>query len=341
MQRKTAVSLFLSLAVSVILIGILLSRVEVNDFIGTFTRIHYPALLLFMLIALVASSLRAWRYKWLLYPLPVGWRDIFLVTFIRNLFVDLLPARIGSLSYIYVLNKSLKYRFENAASSFVVAFVFDFITLPPFLAFALISVGIGSSQFSGISLLLASFLFLIIVILIFWKLVELISFFLRIFNFLTASLRWGEKGWVKVVQEKSKLTQRELIRIKQDRNHWFLFFLSLGIRLAKYFSLYVLLFALLRSQGFHWDDLSFAKTILGITGAEMTSILPIKGIGGFGTWESAWALTLTLLGFESRIAILSSGVHLITNLFEYLLGISSILTLTYLSFRRTKTTLTT
>ena len=34
-----------------------------------------------------------------------------------------------------------------------------------------------------------------------------------------------------------------------------------------------------------------------------------------------------LLGFKSQIAILSSGVHLITNLFEYFLGILSILIL--------------
>jgi hypothetical protein len=73
--------------------------------------------------------------------------------------------------------------------------------------------------------------------------------------------------------------------------------------------------------------------ILGITGAELTSILPIKGLGGFGTWESAWALTLTQLGFESRIAILSSGIHLISNLFEYILGLASILILSSPRYR--------
>jgi hypothetical protein len=107
----------------------------------------------------------------------------------------------------------------------------------------------------------------------------------------------------------------------------------MGIRLAKYSALFLLLYALLRSHGFSLESLSFSKTILGITGAELTSALPIKGIGGFGTWESAWALTLMLMGFEKRIAILSSGVHLITNLFEYVLGFASIL---FLSLIRSK-----
>jgi len=72
-------------------------------------------------------------------------------------------------------------------------------------------------------------------------------------------------------------------------------------------------------------ELRFWKLILGINGAELTSVLPIKGLAGFGTWESAWALTMGMMGFEERIAILSGlGVHLVTNLFEYALGIGSL-----------------
>jgi hypothetical protein len=67
----------------------------------------------------------------------------------------------------------------------------------------------------------------------------------------------------------------------------------------------------------------------------MTGYLPIKGIGGFGTWESGWALTLMLLGFEKKTAILSSGIHLVTNLFEYMLGLMSIFILA-LPFRKVK-----
>jgi hypothetical protein len=82
--------------------------------------------------------------------------------------------------------------------------------------------------------------------------------------------------------------------------------------------------------------MSIWKTILGITGAELTSVLPVKGIAGFGTWESAWALTFQLMKFQPDIAIISGiGVHLITNIFEYSLGIISILIL-LLPFLRKK-----
>jgi glycosyltransferase 2 family protein len=60
----------------------------------------------------------------------------------------------------------------------------------------------------------------------------------------------------------------------------------------------------------------------------LTSVLPVKGIGGFGTWESAWALTLRLMHFSPNLAVISGiGVHLITNFFEYFLGIISLLIL--------------
>jgi hypothetical protein len=58
--------------------------------------------------------------------------------------------------------------------------------------------------------------------------------------------------------------------------------------------------------------------------------LPVKGIAGFGTWESAWAIAFQLMDFDQRLAILSGiGVHLLTNLFEYSLGIMSILILAF------------
>jgi hypothetical protein len=250
-----------------------------------------------------------------------------LVTFIRNLFVDLLPVRIGSLSYIYVLNKRLNFTFNAATSSFVVAFVYDFLTLSPFVVISILVVGLGSTSLSTPLLLLISLLFFVIILLIFWKLPEFCRLLLLIYGYALRLFRADSKTWAEVSKEKIRLTIDDIIQIRKRRRDWLVFLLSLGIRSAKYCSLYFLLFALLQSLGDTMNGMSFWKTILGITGAEMTGYLPLKGIGGFGTWESGWALTLMLLGFEKKTAILSSGIHLVTNLFEYFLGLSSILIL--------------
>jgi len=337
MLKNKFLYLLLSFIISAVLIYVLLTQIETKDLIQTFAGIYYPALFVFMLIAVAGAVLRAWRYKWLLQPQPIGWGSIFLVTLIRNLFVDLLPARIGSLSYIYILNKRLNFSFELAASSFIVALVFDFLTLSPFLVISILVVGLGSTAVSSATLLIVALSFFLLIFVILWKIIPLFSLLLEVYQRALKSFQLEKKKWAKISVEKIALTIDCLSQIKRKKIYWPIFFLSLFIRLAKYVSLFFLLFSLLRSHGFVLRELSFWKTILGITGAELTSALPIKGIAGFGTWESAWALTFQLMDFESRLAILSGiGVHLLTNLFEYSLGIISILILTFPFLKKTR-----
>jgi uncharacterized membrane protein YbhN (UPF0104 family) len=337
MFKKRIISLILSILLSVFLTWFLLSRITTENLIQTFSNIFYPALFAFLGISLISSVLRALRYKWLLYPNPISLRNILLVTFIRNLFVDLFPARIGSLSYVYVLNKRLKYPFEQAASTFVVAFVFDFLTLSPFLIISMLIVGLGTTSVSDLALLLIASVFLLLVYLVLFQIVPLSKIFLRIYTYLIKSLRLETKTWAETSKHKIQLTIDGLHHIKNRKIQWPLFLLSLLIRAGKYGSLYFLLLSLLHIHGFSFTNLSFWKTILGITGAELTGALPIKGIAGFGTWESGWALTFQLMDFEQKIAILSGiGVHLISNLFEYSLGILSILILTVPFLNRKK-----
>lgn len=337
MAKNKLIYVLLSCTISIFLLGFLLSQIHMQELLQTLSKISCPFLFAFMAVSLLAAVLRAFRYKWLLHPESIGTGQIFLVTLIRNLFVDLLPARIGSLSYIYLLNKRLNFPFETAASTFVVAFVFDFLTLSPFLALAVFAVGLGSSSVSSFDLLFIAALFFCFVFLILWKLIPLSQVFLRAFQAILKAFSATEKTFPRTAVYKIRLTIEGLRLIRKRRIYWPLFFLSLCIRLAKYVSLYLLLFSLLKSHGFRLADLSFWKTILGTTGAELTSALPIKGIGGFGTWESAWALTFKLMNFDSRLAILSGlGVHLITNLYEYTLGILSlfILALPWLKNRK-------
>lgn len=326
MSKKRILSLLLSILLTVFLAWLLLSRITVEDLVQTFSNIFYPALFAFIMISLFASVLRALRYKWLLHPMPISFGNILLVTFIRNLFVDLFPARIGSLSYVYVLNRGLKYPFEQAASTFVVAFVFDFLTLSPFLILSMLLVGLGATSISNLTLLLVASVFLLCVFLVLTQIIPLSRIFLKLYTYLLIVLKLETKNWARTSINKLQLTIDALRHIKDRKIQWPLFLLSLVIRAAKYGSLYFLLLSLLKYHGFALSNLSLWKTILGITGAEMTGALPIKGIAGFGTWESGWALTFQLMDFDQRIAILSGiGVHLISNIFEYSLGILSIL----------------
>ena len=328
MTKRRIVYIAVSLALSVLLIGLLISRIDAAELGRTLARIFVPGLLAYMAIALLGAVLRAWRYKLFLSPQSVRWPDILMATFVRNSFVDLLPARLGSLSLIYVLNKRLGFPFEAATSAFVASFVYDFLTLAPFVVGAALVVGLGTTAISSPALLAIAGAFFVVWILILVKLTWFFRLAVRIYEKGLRLFRLEAKKWAAVAREKLTATAGSLALIQERRLALPFFVLSLGIRACKYVSIYFLLFALMRSLGFGFPELSFWKLILGITGAELTSALPIKGLAGFGTWESAWALTFGLMNIDQRFAVLSGlGVHLVTNIFEYSLGIGSLLVL--------------
>ncbi len=336
MLKKKIILYVISILISIFLIWLLLSKIETAVLFTTFKNIHYPALLAFLITALLSSGLRAWRYKWLLKPHPISWKNVLLVTFIRNLFVDLFPARLGSLSYVYVINRRMKFPFETAASSFILAVIFDFITLSPFLIFSIFIVGLGSSAVSSPLFLIISFFFFLAILLALLFLIPLIKLFFKLYCYTINLFRVDKKIWAIKSNKTIEKIIENLSATKNRRILWPVFSISLAQRLAKYGALYFLLYSILSSHGFSLHDLDFFKTILGVTGAELTSILPIKGLGGFGTWESAWVLTFKLMNFQPQLAIISGiGVHLITNLYEYILGILSIIIIS-LPFKKTR-----
>jgi hypothetical protein len=327
MKRK-GFYLAASVALSIVLLGLLYSRINIGDLTQTLARIFVPGLIAYMAIALLGAVLRAWRYKLFLSPHPVRWRDILMATFIRNSFIDLLPARLGSLSFIYVLNKRLDFTFEAATSAFVASFVYDFLTLSPFVVGAALVVGLGTTAVSTPTVLVIAGVFFAGWILVLVKIVWFFRLAVRVYQWVVRLLRWESKRWALVSVEKLAATANSLDAIQKKRLAIPFFILSMAVRACKYVSIYFLLFALMRSRGFGFADLSIWKLILGITGAELTSALPVKGLAGFGTWESAWALTFALIAIDQKFAILSGlGVHLVTNLFEYALGIGSLLIL--------------
>jgi len=70
--------------------------------------------------------------------------------------------------------------------------------------------------------------------------------------------------------------------------------------------------------------------VLGTTAAELTTILPIHGVGGFGTYESAWAGAYYLLGFTKQLAIKAAfSFHLIALLYSVILGVGSLILLKF------------
>ncbi|MGH7818485.1 MAG: lysylphosphatidylglycerol synthase domain-containing protein, partial [Candidatus Binatia bacterium] len=150
---------------------------------------------------------------------------------------------------------------------------------------------------------------------------------LTVFLRLAASLRFVAarlRGRPRLAPAATRLDEvaREIERSGGAAKSFSLLAVSLGIRLLKFGAYWLLLLAVLRDQGFTAADLPFGRVFLGIAGAELSAALPIHGIAGFGTYETAWMLGFTRLGLSREVAILSGfATHLLSQLYDYSLGL--------------------
>jgi hypothetical protein len=325
----------LSILISVSLGGYLLSQIDFNALVRTFKHLDYSSLSIYAGMAFTGIVLRTYRYYLLIFPEKIRFGSLILVTMVRNLFVDLLPAKIGSLSYLYLTNRRFGLPFEIAATSFLLAFVFDLIVLFPIFFLAVAASGADTPVFSSFSLIsFCIILFIAAVIGLLWlhRVIRYAVILMEnIFHF-----REGDSPGINRIFEKIQLIASDIEALRSQKIRYIkIIITSFFVRIFKYGSLYFLLHSVVAHLDFTLGDLNFSKVFIGILGAELSALFPVQGIAGIGTWESAWALTFRFLGhFDSQVAIISGfGVHLITQLFEYSLGIIGIIIL-YLPFKK-------
>jgi uncharacterized membrane protein YbhN (UPF0104 family) len=104
--------LIYTLASAVVTVGVfayLLSAVSFTEVLQLIAEVNRNALAMFVVLSLFATLMRTWRYQLLLGV--SGFRPaagaLFLTVLVRNLFADLLPARIGSAIYLFIVTTRL------------------------------------------------------------------------------------------------------------------------------------------------------------------------------------------------------------------------------------------
>lgn len=330
MKRSTFSYFGFSLLLSIGLVWYLLSQIEIDDLVNTFHNLYLPTLSLYFVLAFSGTLARAYRYHILIDSTAIRFKDLVFVTLVRNLFVDLIPARIGSLSYIYLVNRRFGFPFEIAASSFLVAFLFDFIIIFPMIFIAILLVKIDSFYMLSLPFISISTLLFLVLVLVLYYLSSIIRLFTKVFVWLIEMTRIKDNPKMTLMIDKMFLTTAELDNIKGRKKAYAKVIISsFFVRIFKYGSLYFLLHSVLSHLNFKIKDLDFIKVFLGILGAEFSALLPIHGIAGIGTWESAWTLAFKWMGYlDPKVAIISGfGVHMTTQMFEYFLGILGIIIL--------------
>jgi len=257
----------------------------------------------------------------LIKPAKIKVSSMFGLTLIRNLFVDMLPAKIGSLSYIALLNQRYKISMDVCLASFFYAILFDVLSLPPFLLFSAIGVS-NLSELAPLPVLIGSgALMIVIIAMIIAYLDTMMHYIITLIRRITTGLKIQQNKHYLMAMKKLDEVEIAVQKVKKLNMMKSLFGISLVMRLFKYAALYCLFAAVYKITGEFLSVEKFSQMIFGITTADFTALLPVQGFAGFGTWETGWSFAFMMFGVpKSQAAIIGFLMHLYSQMWEYGVG---------------------
>ncbi len=337
LDKRFVFNILLSVAVSLLLMGVLLSGLVGSVHLTLLPKIkavfHRTSLFLvgcYFIAGVVQAFFRAVRYRIILRAsekeVP-GLFHLVLVSMSRNMFVDMLPARLGELSYVAMLNKGFTVRTEACLSSLSISFVFDLIALALLLGMLLIYQLITSELQPW---LIGSLLVVALVS------GGLLVFLFPVLSFLGRRLEPLTQGGKKLITRPARLVRETALALQKVRTSGIvmpLLALSLGVRFTKYLGLYLLFLGVVLPS-FSAIVTSPAPVLITLISAEAAASLPVPAFMSFGTYEAGGALTMIALGAEKVASgIILLVLHIWSQIVDYSLGITSLILFFFVASR--------
>jgi len=311
MNYKPLVKIF-TVLITIVLVALLLTQINQGDVIKTLKNINSIYLIGGFLLYTCSYFFRAWRFHILLNR-EVGIKDLFNIECVHNAMNNLLPARTGELSYVYLLKKKNNKTIGDGVATLVVARIFDFIALIILFFIAVVLI-IAIPKIIMDALWIIAFFAIFLLIVLVLLLTKGKKFVIGVQK-TTERLHWDNNAGVHYLIRKGFETVDSLDKIQMKKSIAGLVTSSLLIWGFNYFVIYLLMIAM----NF---QISILLVILGGTFILLTTVLPIQGIAGFGTTEAIWTLVFVPLGLSLDQAIISGFCyHIVIILYFIILGI--------------------
>jgi uncharacterized membrane protein YbhN (UPF0104 family) len=324
---KHLVKILISLACSFLILGLLFGIASSTGkgaspaLVADAVRGAIPLFVgVYILCQFAQTFFRALRARLLLKAsLPTGQKvpglfRLILVTFVRGACADMLPARIGELSYVAMLNRGCSIPAADCLSSLSIGLLFDFIALLAVLAVAIPAAAQGMS-------LLGSMLMLAVICI-----VGGFGLFFIFPAFAKACARLEGRGLfrkrlfaalLKIVTD----TANAVVKTRRGGVALGVTAHSICVRMAKYAGLYCLFVAVTRPI---WPDLSQAgifPVLVALIAAEGAASLPVPTFMSFGSYEAGGLAALTALGFPASDSMAAMiAMHVLSQIIDYSLG---------------------
>lgn len=281
---SVAISCVLSAALGVALF----SETSPGELREVFGQLDVSYLVAFLILSLTGLVLRAIRYAMLLEMFlkdagesSLSFFRVLLVTGVRNAFVDLLPARLGELSYIYLLNR-LGVRLASAISTFGICIVLDFIALGIIIAGASLWFELPGMQSSLLPVIPVDagrlpyfILFAVGAFAVGYYML------LRLGSILKKLLPMRNRMFAGIVAD--------LETLGRTRGVWKLLVVTIFLRAAKYGGLYFLALSVLAQWNVGSALLNPLLVFAVFIVSEASASLPVSGLMGFGLYEGVWS----------------------------------------------------
>ncbi|MDD4254483.1 MAG: lysylphosphatidylglycerol synthase transmembrane domain-containing protein [Methanofollis sp.] len=303
-----------ALIVTIILLALLFSQIDLSDIVTTIANIDPLYLVAGFFLYTSSYFFRALRFHILLNR-EVGLRTLFRIVCVHNMVNGILPARTGELSYIYLLKKVDGRNVGEGVSTLTIARIFDFIAITICFLISFIIIGEISSTLVQTAWMVGVFMIAMVLSLFF--LLHSGRKFIYAIHILFNKCHLVKWRFGDCILKCGEEAVESLEKIKETGNNQyiFIFLVSCGI----WVSLYLLIFLLVSGMEIH---IGFFLVLFASTFAIISTVLPIQGIGGFGTVEGAWSVGFILVGLPNEVAINSGFVyHIVYFIYLMLLGI--------------------
>ena len=329
-QSKTFISqslirLVLATSLSLALLAILLHLIARSGSEANLVMV-YQALKgvtaeVFSLYALIVGAnmvLRTLRYH-LILPASTGQHGVafwplFVVTGVRNMVVDLLPARLGELIFVTMLKKGCGVSIPAGLATLALSLLLDiFILIPVLLAVSLLPLATPALQQGSLPAALLMGGLWVVGAVVLWPGLRLLARW--------AQARTRPDGMMARPARFLLALSEALTRCRQGRILGRALLLTVAIRVLKYGGLYLLFDAVVASPGMVAVGADFIDVLVALIASEAGASLPMPTLMSFGTYEAGGAAALVLLGYPLAGAVITLlSVHIASQVLDYSVG---------------------
>ena len=312
---------FLSLIVSVFLIGYLLRYVDLHSFVAVAERVPPWVLVLAFGLYLFLNFCRALRFRTLLDQRHLPFKILFPVVLYHNFLFRTLPFMTGEISYVVLLRRYLGQRASEGISSLAGARLLELLLVIMGGMVGILSVGVQAFENSA---RLVGFFFLLLLGLatILYFAGPLSAIAVRGWQRATSIGPWRHFGILTRIGEKLEEIPDQLERIRQPAT----FGKTLALSFLTYGSSLSFNLILLWATGIKQ---SIGILLLVNTMVMIAAWLPIS-LSGFGIIEGGWAVGLVALAGLGReqaatVAFFMHGSQVIATMLSGGIGLALLL----------------